>query len=160
MKPGERTNRGEKNLVESDEDDGDFSKGSGEEWSPNEEKCGEENGNSSDEQPSTSDDSPFKTTAGFTLKIVKSYKQSKHPVWLMFGYLMRDCKEVSRVKDRFFCKKCFDKKKIKGQCTAYKFRSIQKFHLFFLRRIECGIYFHRVIHSILIGTAPVQVLRV
>lgn len=125
MKPPKRTtkNRKDTNLRENDDSDGDFSSGSGEEWAPDKEELGDSNididstlENSRNTLNGSEDDRndiPFDTTSGFTLKIVKNYKMSKHPVWLMFGYLMKDDKIVKRVKDRFFCKRCFDKKKFK-----------------------------------------------
>lgn len=124
MKPDKRSKLQKKSAIEIDSDDGDFSNGSDEEWCPNSKKSDRKNANISsedsrseqstpDDEPSTSVDLPFKTTTGFNLKIVKTYKSSKHPVWLMFGYLMREEKIINRVKDRFFCKKCFDKEKFK-----------------------------------------------
>lgn len=123
MKPPNRTNRKEINLNENEGNDGDFSNGSGDEWSPENDKSNDRNSDSTfedtqsmntpDDADSIPDNLPFNTTAGFSLKIVKTYKSSKHPVWLMYGYLMKGDKVIIRVKDRFFCKKCFDKEKFK-----------------------------------------------
>lgn len=118
MEPSKRTRKNAINLCESDEE---LSNGSGDEWSPDNERLLSASGNSTLEESQNSihtiedDDGgiSFSTTAGFTLKIIKNHKMSKHPVWLMFGNLMKDDKLVVRVKDRFFCKKCFDKKKFK-----------------------------------------------
>lgn len=122
MRPPRRINRNEINLDEFG-NDGDFTGDSGDEWSPETDKSHNGIGDSTfedtqsintpDDADSTSDNLPFNTTAGFSLKIVKTYKSSKHPVWLMYGYLMKEDKAVNRVKDRFFCKKCFDKEKFK-----------------------------------------------
>lgn len=122
MKPPLRLNRNELNLDEFG-NDGDFSSGSGDEWSPETDRprngIGEstfedtQSINTLDDADSPPDNLPFNTTAGFSLKIVKTYKSSKHPVWLMYGFLLKEDKAVIRVKDRFFCKKCFDKEKFK-----------------------------------------------
>lgn len=123
MKPPNRTNRINRNLDENQDCDGDFSNGSGDEYSPDTDRLAVRNGDSTfedsqstmntDNDVSNPDNLPFNTTAGFSLKIVKNYKSSKHPVWLMYGYLMREQKVINRVRDRVFCKKCFDKKKFK-----------------------------------------------
>lgn len=121
MKPTERTNRKKNNLDEND-DDGDFSSGSGDEWTPDSEENTNSSRNSEENQSplqndndvvAAPEDMPFTNTAGFSLKIVKNYKSSKHPVWRLFGYLMTKGKTMNRVKDRFFCKKCFEKQKFK-----------------------------------------------
>lgn len=114
MKPPKRMSRKRKATSDDvdDEIDGDLSNGSGDEWAPNGEDLLDKSINSTlEESHNTSNGSPddltdvsFDTTSGFTLKIIKKYKQSKHPVWFMFGYLMKDDKIVQRVKDRFFCK--------------------------------------------------------
>lgn len=126
MKPQKRVNRKRKIPEENAENksDGDFSSGSGDEWQPPQSTASRDKSENSsfDESQTTSntadnvsvsDDLPFDTTAGFQLKIIKTYRSSNHPVWLMFAYLMKDQKIVNRVKDRFFCKKCFDKKRFK-----------------------------------------------
>lgn len=123
MKP--KTKRAKKqvsSLCENDGSDENVSNGSGDEWTPDEEAIVDDRSNSTMEDSQNSlhtlDDTDnseldFSTTAGFSLKIIKNHKMSKHPVWLMFGYLLKDNKLVVRVKDKFFCKKCFDKKKFK-----------------------------------------------
>lgn len=119
MKPPQRSNKN-KNRLENDDSgsEKDFSSGSGDEWMPDksDNPTLEKNQNSlqkSDDDDNDNVDVPFNTTAGFSLKIVKNYKMSKHPVWMMFGYLMKDNKLVTRVKDKFFCKSCYDKKNFK-----------------------------------------------
>lgn len=59
-------------------------------------------------------DTEFDSTEGFRLKTVKCTKQSKHLIWNMFGHLMKNDKDVDKVKDRIYCIKCFEKKKFKG----------------------------------------------
>lgn len=120
-----RPKRNKKKAVSLCENDGsneDFSNGSDDEWSPDSEKFASNSGNSTLEESQNSmhtieddDDGglPFNTTAGFALKIIQNYKMSKHPVWGMFGQLLKADKLVVRVKDRFFCQKCFDKNKFK-----------------------------------------------
>lgn len=118
MKRVRRANRKSVNFDENGDDDGDFSNGSGDEWTPDEKDAGSSSGDSQCTNVRDNDVSienvPFDTTEGFGLKIVKNYKSSKHPVWLMYGYLMKEGKVVNRVAHKFFCKKCFDKKKFKG----------------------------------------------
>lgn len=118
MIPPNRCKQKRKDLCEIEES-GDFSTGSDDEWSLDSEKLVGNSDHSALEDSRSSlvepdNDSygnglPFTATDGFTLKIIKNRNMSKHPVWLMFGYLMKNDKEVIRVKNKFFYKKCFDK---------------------------------------------------
>lgn len=109
-----RKNSNPKNLAESEEESGDFSNGSDEEWSPESIK----NSTSIDSRnssfaPEEESNLTFDTTTGFTLKILKCYMHSKHPVYSLYGRLMKNNIIVNRVKDRFFCSKCFSENKFK-----------------------------------------------
>lgn len=123
MKPPKRNSKKKNEISQSDinQSDEDFSNGSGDEWTPANDELQNRSIDSTLEDSNSvlqasmddSSDLPFDTTSGFNLKIIKQYKMSKHPIWLMFGCLMRDDKPVQRVKDKFFCKHCFNKKKFK-----------------------------------------------
>lgn len=111
-----RKNSNQKNLAEIDEENGDFSNGSDEEWTPESGKI--KDSTSIDSQnssfvPEDDSNSNFDTTTGFTLKILKCYMHSKHPVYSLFGLLMKNNLIINRVKDRFFCSKCFNENKFK-----------------------------------------------
>lgn len=96
-------------LAESDDDLGDFSKGSDEEWkiSPRN-SCGFQDSENSSSIPDDESNLSFDTTTGFTLKIIKCINQSKHPVYSLVGQLMSGDKVVNRVKDKLYCLKCFN----------------------------------------------------
>lgn len=111
-----RKNPVRKNLAESDDENGDFSKGSDEEWNPKENEIS--NSTTIDSQnssivPEDEENITFDTTTGFSLKILHTYNQSKHPVYALFGRLLKANKTINRVKDRFFCSKCFNENKFK-----------------------------------------------
>lgn len=103
-----------KNLAESDDECGDFSKGSDEEWTPREvrDSPSADSENSSN-IPDEDMNMTFDTTTGFTLSILKCFNQSKHPVYSLFGRLKKANKMILRVKDRLFCLKCFNEDKFK-----------------------------------------------
>lgn len=62
---------------------------------------------------STPEDSAFDSTEGFRLKKVEASKQSNQLIWNLFGQLIKDEKPVTRVKDRIYCIRCFEKKTFK-----------------------------------------------
>lgn len=68
---------------------------------------------SNDNSNDTSFPEEFDSTEGFTLKTIKTVKQSNHQIWTMFGHLMKNNQNVDKVKDRVYCIKCFEKKKFK-----------------------------------------------
>lgn len=104
-------------LAESDDEIGDFSRGSDEEWTPSnsntKKTCGTDSENSSN-IPEDEANLSFDTTTGFTLKILKCINQSKHPVYSLVGQLMSADKVVSRVKEKLYCLKCFNQNTYKG----------------------------------------------
>lgn len=53
----------------------------------------------------------FSITNGYILKEIG--KKSNHKVWEHFGILFKTNKIVSKTKERFFCRKCFEKSTIK-----------------------------------------------
>lgn len=106
-----------KNLAESDDEDGDFSNGSSEEWTPGDENT--KNSTTIDSEnssiiPEDGTNLTFDTTTGFSLKILKGYNRSKHPVYSLFGQLLKANKTINRVKDKVFCLKCFNENTFKG----------------------------------------------
>lgn len=108
------TNR--KNLAESDDENGNYSRRSDEEWAPDGESSRNSTGIDSEHSSIIPEDEinvTFDTTTGFTLKIVKFFNQSKHPVYSLYGRLMKANVMIHRVKDRFFCLKCFNENKFK-----------------------------------------------
>lgn len=106
-------------LAESEDETGDFSRGSDEEWkfSPSDKNtansCGTDSENSSN-IPEDETNVSFDTTTGFTLKILKCINQSKHPVYSLVGQLMKADKIVPRVKDKLYCLRCFNQNTYKG----------------------------------------------
>lgn len=66
-----------------------------------------------DNDKSLPEEFDFDSTVGFQLKNIKSTKPSTHPIWFMYGNLMKDDKIVNKVKHRIYCKKCFEKQKFK-----------------------------------------------
>lgn len=55
----------------------------------------------------------FDSTEGFTLKTIKTMKQSHHVIWNHFGQLMKNGKVIDRIRDRVYCIACFEDKKFK-----------------------------------------------
>lgn len=47
------------------------------------------------------------------LRLNTKNKRSNHPIWDLYGVLLKDGREVSKAKSRIFCKRCFEQKKIK-----------------------------------------------
>lgn len=49
-----------------------------------------------------------------TLRISTKTKRSNHPIWNIFGILQKGGQIIAKAKDRIFCRKCFEDKKLKG----------------------------------------------
>lgn len=47
------------------------------------------------------------------LQINTKQKRSNHPIWNLFGILQKEGKTIAKAKERIFCRKCFEMKKIK-----------------------------------------------
>lgn len=111
-----RKNIHRKCLAESDDENGSTSRSSDQEWTLEGEKSNNSTGIDSQNSsiiPEDEESVTFDTTTGFTLKILKCYNQSKHPVYALYGNLLKGNILVSRVKDRIFCSKCFNENKFK-----------------------------------------------
>lgn len=82
-------------------------------WVPKDDETDRNQSNEGGNDTSLPEDTEFDSTEGFRLKTVKTMKQSNHLIWTMFGRLMKNDKNVDKVKDRVYCIKCFEKKKFK-----------------------------------------------
>lgn len=111
-----RKNPNKKNLAESEDESGDYSNGSNEVWTPGAESTKNSTSIESDSSSIVPEDETnltFDTTTGFTLKILKGYNNSKHPVYSLCGRLMKANKIIKRVMDKVFCLKCFNENRFK-----------------------------------------------